>query len=77
MYETGEREMPIDVLERLSDLYGVETEIFFADNAGEALANVAFAFRKEQLEGEDLKEIAAFGKIVKNYLKIKTLNGEL
>lgn len=77
MYETGEREIPIDVLDRLSDLYGVETEIFFAEDPTEALANVAFAFRKDQLKPEDLKEIAAFGKIVKNYLKIKKLNGQL
>lgn len=74
MYETGEREMPIEVLEKLSDLFGVDADIFFAENADEALAQVAFAFRKDDMTADDLQGIAAFGKIVKNYLKIKQLN---
>jgi len=77
MYETGEREMPIDVIEQLSNLFGIEPDVFFAEDAEEATAHVAFAFRKDEINVEDLKEIALFGKIVKNYLKIKRLNGEL
>ena len=77
MYETGEREIPIEVIEKLSDLFGVDPEVFFAENSEEAIAQVAFAFRKDEVNADDLKEIAAFGKIVKNYLKIKKLNGQL
>lgn len=77
MYETGEREVPIDNLEKLSNLFGLEAECFFAENPEEAMAHVAFAFRKNELEASDLQEIASFGKIVKNYLKIKKLNADL
>src|SRR5688572_1837119 len=75
MYETGEREIPIEVLEKLSDLFYVDPEIFLTDDPAEAEANVAFAFRKDEFDPHDLKEIAAFGKIVKNYIKIRRLDG--
>ena len=74
MYETGEREIPIEVLEKVSNLFCVEPDAFFAETSEEALAQVAFAFRKEDMDASDLQEVAAFGKIVKNYLKIKKLN---
>jgi len=77
MYETGEREIPIEVIEKLSDLFCVDPEAFLAENPEEAMAQVAFAFRKDEIEAGDLLEIAAFGKIVKNYLKIKKLDGQL
>lgn len=79
MYETGEREMPVEVMERLSDLFCIDEEAFFAPTPEEAMAEVAFAFRRDEIDPQDLKEIAAFGKIVKNYLKIKRLskNGQL
>ena len=75
MYETGEREVPIEVLEKLSNLFCVNTEVFFVEDLQEVSAQVAFAFRKDEFNPDDLKEIAAFGKIVKNYLKIKKLDG--
>ena len=75
MYETGEREIPIEVLEKVSNLFCVEPDAFFAETPEEAVAQVAFAFRKDEIKASDLEEIAAFGKIVKNYLKIKKLNG--
>lgn len=72
-YESGEREASVEVLEKLSDLFGVELEVFFAKDVNAALAEVAFAFRKGDLNPKDMKQLAAFGKIVKNYLKIKKL----
>lgn len=74
LYENGEKEVPIEVLEKLSDLFSVGLDVFYLENAEEALAEVAFAFRKEDLSIEDMKQVARFGKIVKNYLKIKKLN---
>lgn len=76
MYETGEREIPIEVLEKVSNLYCVDPDAFFAETPEDAIAQVAFAFRKDEMDASDLNEIAAFGKIVKNYLKIKKLNGQ-
>ena len=77
MYETGEREIPIEVLEKLSNLFCVDPDALFAETPEEAIAQVAFAFRKDEMAASDLTEIAAFGKIVKNYLKVKKLNGQL
>ena len=77
MYETEEREVPIEVIEKLSDLFCVDPEAFFSETTEEAVAQVAFAFRKDEIDAKDLEQIASFGKIVKNYLKIKKLNGKL
>lgn len=76
-YETGEREVPLEVLEKLSDLFGVDLETFFAENVDAALAEVVFAFRKNDFDNGDMEAMAAFGKIVKNYLKINNLHGNL
>lgn len=74
-YETGEREVPLEVLEKLSDLFGVNLDVFFVENVDEALAEVVFAFRKNDFDNDDMRAMAAFGKIVKNYLKINNLYG--
>lgn len=76
-YENESREIPLEILEKLSDLFGVELDVFFVDNVDEALAEVVFAFRKDDLETTDMENMAAFGKIVKNYLKINNLYGDL
>lgn len=74
-YENEGREITLDVLEKLSDLFGVELDVFFVDNIDEALAEVVFAYRKDDLDNNDMENMAAFGKIVKNYLKINNLYG--
>ena len=76
-YENGEREVPLEILEKLSDLFGVDLDVFFVENVDEALAQVVFAFRKNDMGNEDMDAMAAFGKIVKNYLKINNLYGSL
>lgn len=74
-YENEGREITLEVLEKLSDLFGVELDVFFVDNVDEALAEVVFAYRKDDLDNNDMESMAAFGKIVKNYLKINNLYG--
>lgn len=74
-YENEGREIPLEILEKLSDLFGVELEVFFVDDVDEALAEVVFAYRKDDFDNDDMENMAAFGKIVKNYLKIKNLYG--
>ncbi len=76
-YENEGREIPLEVLEKLSDLFGVELDVFFVDNVDEALAEVVFAFRKDDFESDDMENMAAFGKIVKNYIKINNLYGSI
>lgn len=76
-YETGEREVPLEVLEKLSDLFGIDLDAFFVDNIDEALAEVVFAFRKNDFDNDNMDAMAEFGKIVKNYLKINNLYGSI
>ena len=76
-YENEGREIPLSILEKLSDLFGVELDVFFVDNVDDALAEVVFAFRKDDIDNDDMDNMAAFGKIVKNYLKINNLYGSI
>lgn len=72
-YETGTRETPLEILEKLSDLFGVDLEIFFADSFEEATTDLAFAFRAEELNEQDLKSIASFRRIIKNYQRMQNI----
>lgn len=69
-YETGDREIPLSVLEKLSDLFGIELEDFFEEDIAQINTNIAFAFRAESITEEDLIPLAQFKKIVKNYQKM-------
>lgn len=72
-YETNEREVPLEVLEKLSNLFGVELDVFFSETVEEAMAEVVFAFRKDSVNESDMERLSDFGKIVKNYIKINRL----
>lgn len=69
-YETNEREAPLDILERLADLYGAELTDFFETDPTLIQTNIAFAFRAEAIDDSDLSHLAFFRKAVKNYFKI-------
>ena len=66
-YESGEREMPLDLLEKAADLFGCELYVFFEENLSEDML-LATAFRIDNLNGNDLQEIIHFKDIVKSYL---------
>lgn len=72
-YETNEREIPIKHLQSLSDLFGIELIDLIETDPTTAQANIAFAFRSNQVSTPDLSQIAQFRKIVKNYIKLKKL----
>lgn len=72
-YESGEREIPLPHLEKLSDLFGVEVSDLMSNEPEFQQANFAFAFRTNGLAESDLQSIADFQKIVKNYLKLKSI----
>lgn len=72
-YENNEREVPLEILEKLSDLFGVELAVFFSETVEEAMAEVVFAFRKDSVIESDMEKLSDFGKIVKNYIKINRL----
>lgn len=72
-YEGGAREVPYNILENISNLFGCEPFILFEDSVQADNEIMATAFRLSDLEEKDLKEIAAFKDIVKSYLKMERI----
>lgn len=72
-YENGKRSMPSNLLSKLANLYGVDEYDFFEDDMDLATVNLALAFRAKSLKVADLEQIAKFKKIVRNYLRMKSL----
>lgn len=72
-YESGDREAPLDVLEKCADLYGCDLSLLFEENESSTREMLVCAFRVDNIESSDMNEIAAFKNIVKNYLKLNSL----
>ncbi|TAE23852.1 MAG: XRE family transcriptional regulator [Cytophagales bacterium] len=70
-YETGNRPVSTDHLQKLADLFGIDAYGLFETDGAQQQANLAFAFRADTMNAEDLTSIAAFRRIVNNYLKMK------
>lgn len=70
-YEKGENAVPTDKLTKLAELFSIDEYDFYEEDVSKINANLAFAFRANELNGEDLKTIASFKKIAMNYLKMK------
>lgn len=75
-YESGEREAPYDVLEKVSDLFGCEMYLLFEENRNADAMILASAFRLEGLTNEDAVEIVRFKDIVKSYLKMGAIEAK-
>jgi transcriptional regulator with XRE-family HTH domain len=72
-YESGDREVPYDVLEKASDLFGCDMYIMFEENENIDAMILASAFRIDGMTPEDAVEIMRFKDIVKSYLKMKAI----
>ncbi len=68
-YETGKREIPLSVLEKAADLFGVSLSDFFEEKP----SGITFAFRADDLNKSDLETISKFKRIMKNYQRINRL----
>lgn len=75
-YESGEREAPYDVLEKVSDLFGCDMYVLFEENENADAMILASAFRLEGLTDEDAAEIVRFKDIVKSYLKMEAIEAK-
>ncbi len=69
-YETGSRDIPLEILEKSSDLFGVELNDFFSE---EESVGIKIAYRADDCSPEDLHQIALFKRIIKNYQRINRL----
>lgn len=72
-YESGEREIPFDLLEKAADLFGCELAVLLEENETVVNEMMLCSFRIDDLSTEDLEQIATFKKIVKNYMKMNQL----
>ena len=72
-YEAGEREVPLDVMEKTADLFGCDLYDLYAEDKKSQEKMLATAFRVNDLSVEDMQQIAAFKGVVKNYLKMNQM----
>lgn len=75
-YENGEREIPFNILEQCSNLFGIELVDFFEEDENKLNAHLHFAFRADQIHPDDLRAISDFKKIINNYKRMKRIEGE-
>lgn len=72
-YELGDREIPLNIMESLANLYGCDLIALYEESEDVLNSTLATAFRVDNLSDEDLKQIAIFKNVVKNYLKMDKL----
>lgn len=72
-YEAGERETPMEIMERASELFGCELALLFDEDEQAVRNMLVCAFRADNLKVNDMKEVAAFKNIVLNYMKMERL----
>lgn len=72
-FENGSRNAPLEVMIRLSDLFGVSPDVLMEEDINIAVIHSAIAFRANTLQKEDLSQIEAFQRFVRNYLKMERL----
>ncbi|MCQ2147175.1 MAG: helix-turn-helix domain-containing protein [Bacteroidales bacterium] len=72
-YESGEREAPITVLEKVCSLFGCDLEMLFSEDKSVIDNMLVCAFRADELSDNDMKEVALFKEVVMNYLKMDNL----
>lgn len=72
-YESGDRELPLEAMERLADLYGCDMYLLYEKDADVVRNMLTTAFRVDDLSVDDMKQIADFKAVVKNYLKMDML----
>lgn len=75
-YESGDREMPYDVIEKASDFFGCDMMVLFEDNENVDAMILASAFRIDGIAPEDAGEIMSFKDIVKSYLKMEAIEAK-
>lgn len=72
-YESGDREVPYNVIEKASDFFGCDMTVLFEENENVDALILASAFRIDGIAPEDAGEIMHFKDIVKSYLKMEAI----
>lgn len=69
-YENNEIVPSAEVIKKLANLFNVDEYTFYESNSENFTADLAFAFKADEIDTDDLKQIAKFNKIVRNYLNM-------
>ncbi len=72
-YESGDREVPCDVIEKASDFFGCDMAVLFEENENVDAMILVSAFRLDGMTADDAAEIMRFKDIVKSYLKMEAI----
>ena len=72
-YEAGLREMPMRIQERFADAMGVDLDLLYEESDACVENMLACAFRIDRSSERDSREIIAFKRLVKSYLKMERL----
>lgn len=72
-YESGTKDLSLDEMENLSDLYGCDGYLMYEENLDVVKQQISEIPTPPNLCPSDMKEIAHFKKIVKAYLKMKRI----
>lgn len=73
MVETNEREISLNSLEKLTDLFGIELTDLINEDEKNVTTTASLAFRADEIQVADLEQVSKFRSIVKNYLKMKNI----
>ena len=72
-YELGTRELPLEHMENLADLYGCDANILYEEDTDVIKNMLTTAFRVDNLSADDMAQVAAFKRMVKNSLMMDNL----
>ena len=76
-YEAGEREAPLEVLERSASLLGCELDLLFEEDVETVKDQMMVcAFRTDGLTDADMKQVARFKQVVLEYMKMQKMLSE-
>jgi len=76
MIESNEREIGLNNLEKLTDLFGVELIDLVNEDDENVTVTASLAFRAGEIQVADLEQVSKFRSIVKNYLKMQKIYKE-
>ena len=72
-YESGEREAPIDVIEKAATWFCCEPTMLLEENEKRVRSALVGAFRLDGLAEHDVAEVMRFKAVAMNYLKMKRI----
>lgn len=72
-YEAVLRELPLEHMEKLADLYGCDAYMMYEENLDLVENMLATAFRVDNLTASDMEQVATFKKVVKNSLMMDSM----